>query len=157
MDCSMPGFPAQHKLLWKQLFLTSKLSLPLTLSVRARKRQGWAKNSLSTGNNSKVKVLSRVQLFATPRTVAYQAPLSMGFFQARVLEWVAISFSRGSSRPRDRTWVSSIADRRFTVWATRKAHAGNSGNNENEADWSWRDSGYFSCRSHFHNMRVSSL
>ena len=40
-------------------------------------------------------------------------------FQARVLEWVAISFSRGCSQPRDRTWVSRIAGRRFTVWATR--------------------------------------
>ena len=39
-------------------------------------------------------------------------------FQARVLEWVAISFSRGSSRPRDRTQVSCIAGRCFTVWAT---------------------------------------
>ena len=43
-------------------------------------------------------------------------------FQARILEWVAISFSRRSSRPRDRTWVSRIAGRRFTVWATREAH-----------------------------------
>ena len=43
-----------------------------------------------------------------------------GIFKARVLEWVAISFSRGSSRPRDRTWVSNIADRCFTIWATRK-------------------------------------
>ena len=34
--------------------------------------------------------------FAIPWTVAHQAPLSMGFFQARILEWVAISFSRGS-------------------------------------------------------------
>ena len=33
-----------------------------------------------------------------------------GIFQARVLEWVAISFSRGSSRPRDQTWVSRIVD-----------------------------------------------
>ena len=41
--------------------------------------------------------------------------------QARVLEWVAISFSRGSSRPRDRTQVSRIVGRRFTVWATREA------------------------------------
>ena len=40
-------------------------------------------------------------------------------FQARVLNWVAISFSRGSSRPRDQTWVSLIVGRRFTVWATR--------------------------------------
>ena len=44
-----------------------------------------------------------------------------GIFQARVLEWGAISFSRGSSRPRDQTWVSRVADRRFTVWATREA------------------------------------
>ena len=39
-------------------------------------------------------------------------------FQAIVLEWIAISFSRGSSQPRDRTRVSRIVDRRFTVWAT---------------------------------------
>ena len=42
-------------------------------------------------------------------------------FQARTLEWVAISFSMGSSWPRDRTQVSCIAGRRFTLWATRKA------------------------------------
>ena len=43
-----------------------------------------------------------------------------GIFQAIVLEWIAISFSRGSSRPRDRTQVSCIVDRRFTVWAISK-------------------------------------
>ena len=43
-----------------------------------------------------------------------------GIFQAIVLEWIAISFSRGSSQPRDRTWVSRIADRRFTIWGTRE-------------------------------------
>ena len=41
-----------------------------------------------------------------------------GIFQARALEWVAISFSRGSSQPRDQTQVSRIVGRRFTVWAT---------------------------------------
>ena len=44
-----------------------------------------------------------------------------GIFQARVLEWVAISFSRGSSRPRDQTQVSHIVGRRFTHWATGEA------------------------------------
>ena len=44
---------------------------------------------------------SRVRLFATPQTVAHQGPLSMGVLQARILEWVAIPFSRGSSQPRD--------------------------------------------------------
>ena len=43
-----------------------------------------------------------------------------GIFQARVLEWVAISFSRGSSLPRDWTWISRIVGRCFP-WATREA------------------------------------
>ena len=41
--------------------------------------------------------------------IAYQAPPSMQVFQARILEWVAISFSR------DLTQVSRIVDRRFTI------------------------------------------
>ena len=44
-----------------------------------------------------------------------------GVFEARVLEWVAISFSRRSSQHRDRTWVSCIVGRRFTVWASGKS------------------------------------
>ena len=40
-----------------------------------------------------------------------------GIFQARVLEWVAISFSRGSSQPRDRTWFSLILGRRSNLRA----------------------------------------
>ena len=44
-----------------------------------------------------------------------------GIFGARILEWVAVPFSRGSSQPRDWTQVSHIADRFFTVWATREA------------------------------------
>jgi len=43
-----------------------------------------------------------------------------GIFQAIVLEWFAISFSRWSSQPRDWTPVSRIVDRRFTVWASRE-------------------------------------
>ena len=42
-------------------------------------------------------------------------------FQARVLEWVAISFTRGSSHPRGWTWVSCIAGGFFTIWAPREA------------------------------------
>ena len=49
----------------------------------------------STSFVIEVMSLSHVGLFATPWTAAYQAPPSMGFFQTRVLEWVAISFSRG--------------------------------------------------------------
>ena len=46
-------------------------------------------------------------------------------FQARILEWVVIPFSRGSSQPRDRTWASCIASRFFTLWATREAQHSN--------------------------------
>ena len=46
-----------------------------------------------------------------------------GILQARILEWVAVSFSRGSSRPRNRTHVSLIAGRRFNLWATREAES----------------------------------
>ena len=42
--------------------------------------------------------------------------------QARILEWVAFSFSRGSFQPRDSTQVSHIAGGFFTSWATREAH-----------------------------------
>ena len=65
---------------------------------------------------------SRVQLFVTPWTVACQAPSVHGILQARILEWVAIPFSRGFSWPRDRTQVSSIAGRFFTIWATRETN-----------------------------------
>ena len=46
-----------------------------------------------------------------------------GTFQARILEWVAISFSRGSSQPRDWTQVSCTARSFFPIWATCKAHS----------------------------------
>ena len=46
-----------------------------------------------------------------------------GILQARILEWVAISFSRGSSLPGDGTQVSCIAGRFFTNWATREAQS----------------------------------
>ena len=68
----------------------------------------------------KVKSLSHVQLFAT-LDCSLSGSSVHGIFQARVLEWIAISFSRGSSRPRNRTRVSHIAGRLFTLWITREA------------------------------------
>ena len=44
-----------------------------------------------------------------------------GILQARIQEWVAIPFSRGSSQPRDRTHISCITGRFFTIWVTRDA------------------------------------
>ena len=55
--------------------------------------------------------------------VDYSLPGSSdhGIFQARVLEWVAMSFSSRSSWPRDQTRVSRIVVKRFAVWAAREA------------------------------------
>ena len=44
-----------------------------------------------------------------------------GILQVGILGWVAISFSRGSSWPRDGTWISCISGRLFTIWATKEA------------------------------------
>ena len=43
-----------------------------------------------------------------------------GILRARILEWIAIPFSRGSSRPRDQTWVFCVTGRQ-TIWATRES------------------------------------
>ena len=61
------------------------------------------------------------QLYPTPcNPVDYSPPGSYvhGILQARTLEWVAISFSRGSSQPRDQTRASRFVGRCFNRWAT---------------------------------------
>ena len=66
-------------------------------------------------------LLTHVQLFATPWTIACPTPVPTGILQATILEWVAMPSSRGSSQPRNCTQVSHIAGGFFTVWATREA------------------------------------
>ena len=92
------------------------ISLALECVVNAlpqSRRQG-------SERNWKWKSLSHVQLSVTPWTVVH------GILQARILEWVAFPFSRGSSQPRYQTQVSHIAGGFFTSWATR------------EAQWKWK-------------------
>ena len=76
-------------------------------------------------NKVKVKSLSRVRFFATPWTSSLQGCSLHGILQARVLEWVAISFSKGSSRPRDQTRVSCIPGRRFNLLSHRPKNVHN--------------------------------
>ena len=52
---------------------------------------------------------------ATPWTVAHQSSFVRGILQMKILEWVAIPFSRGPSGPRDQTWISCIAGGFFTI------------------------------------------
>ena len=65
--------------------------------------------------------LTKCQTLCNPMDWSLPGSSAHGIFQARVLEWVAISFSRGSSWPRDRTWVFLVAGRHFTIWATWEA------------------------------------
>ena len=63
----------------------------------------------------------------TSFTLSYHDPMGYtvhGILQARILEWVAVPFSRGSSQPRDHTQVSLTAGGFFTSWATREAQRG---------------------------------
>ena len=65
----------------------------------------------------KVKSLSRVRLCDSVDCNLLGFSVH-GILQAGILEWIAISFSKGASRPRDRTQVSRIGGRRFNLWAT---------------------------------------
>jgi len=77
----------------------------------------WTASRSSSGSSEVTQLcltLCDLMDCSLPRSSAH------GIFQARVLEWVAISFSRGSSRPRDRTQVSHIAGRLYHL-----CHQGN--------------------------------
>ena len=76
------------------IFLTQELNQGL---LHCRKIFNQLSYQRSTYNATVLCLVSHVGLFATPWTEAHQAPLSMGFSQARILGWVAIPFSGGSS------------------------------------------------------------
>ena len=89
--------------------------------------KGWLKVSSQTNRLTFIESVKPTQLCLTSWTVAHQAPSVHGILsktisvQARILEWVTISFSRDSSWPRDQTWISYIAGILFTIWATKEA------------------------------------
>ena len=70
---------------------------------------------------SEVKVTQLCLTLCNPKDCSLSGPSTHGLFQARILEWVAIPFSRGSSQPRDWTQVSNIAGRFFSIWITKEA------------------------------------
>ena len=64
--------------------------------------------------------LSRVQL-CNPMDCSPPGSSVLGILRARILEWLAVPFSRESSQPRGQTQISCIAGWFFTIWATREA------------------------------------
>ena len=93
--------------------------VPVYLWLRGFPRHGAFRAKM--GKWSEVKVAQLCPIRSDPMDYTVH-----GILQARVLEWVAFPFSRGSSQPRDQTQVSHIAGGFFTSWATRKAHNGKS-------------------------------
>ena len=94
---------------------------PLFKSMVSEKITG---SELSVRIGEKMLLFSHLVMshsFATPWTVACQAPLCMGF-PRQILVRVAVSFSRGSSQPRNRTHVSCIGRWVLYHWATWEAH-----------------------------------
>ena len=69
----------------------------------------------------KVLVAQSCPILCNPMDCSLPGSSVHGILQAKILEWVVISFSRGSFQPRNRTQVSCTADRFFTLWATREA------------------------------------
>ena len=87
--------------------------LPIVLSSTFFSCMHLAKPK-SSYSQGKVKSLSRVRL-CDPVDCSLPSSSVHGILHARILEWVAISFSRGSSQPRDQTLVSHIAGRCFNL------------------------------------------
>ena len=69
----------------------------------------------------KIEVAQSCPTLCDPMDCSLPGSSLHGILQARVLEWVDISFSRGSSRFKDQTQVFHIPGRRFNLWATREA------------------------------------
>ena len=125
--CQAPlfmGFPMQES--WTRLPFPSPGNLP----VPRIKHECPAPLSLRqiiyhwvTGNiDIEIVVAQSCPTLCDPMDCSLPGSSIHGIFQARVLEWVAISFSRRSSWLRDRTRVSRIVGRCFTIWATREVH-----------------------------------
>ena len=106
---------------WKKncIYVARKLYLCMHLSEACIYSQGdmYKKIDSNVACNRK----SNESILCNPMDCSPPGSSLHGILQARILEWVAISFSRGSSQPRDRTWVSCITGRFFTIWAIREA------------------------------------
>ena len=112
---SRKHWPFSHVKTWERksrksyhLVLPALFLLPYTGQERKKK---------------KVKVLVTQLCPTLCNPIDYSMPGSSvhGILQARILEWVTISYSRGSSPLGNQTWLSCIAGRFFTIWTTREA------------------------------------
>ena len=108
MNRSMPGFPVHHQL----LELTQTHIHRVSDAIQP-----------SHPYLSETEVAQLCLTLCDPMDCSLPGSFVCGIFQVIVLDWIAISFCRGSSQPRDWTQVSHVVDRHFTVWATREVRS----------------------------------
>ena len=102
MNCNIPGFHVLHY-------------LPEFVKVKLMSFQSEMADFV-------VVVISHIQFFCDPMDCSLPGPSVHGISQARILKWVAISFSWGSSWPRDQTHPSCIAGGFFTTKSPGKSN-----------------------------------
>ena len=109
------------------LVTTVRLGIILNVGETAVTEADQVYNKIPAGkkktlNHIWVKVAQSCPTFCDPTGCSLPGSLVPEIFQARMLEWVAISFSRGPSQPRNRTQVSCLEGSFFTVWTIREAN-----------------------------------
>ena len=128
MDCSPPVFSVLEIF---QARILEWVAIPF--SRESSQPRDWTQVSCIAGRFFTIGATSEAQIIQVKMLVTQSCltlcdPMDcsppvfsvLEIFQARILEWVAIPFSRGSSWPRYQTWVSHTAGRFFTIWATKQ-------------------------------------
>ena len=111
----------QLQIYWNLLYTVFYLPLFNKIGKVSHGMITFGKSCTWWGRQSEGEVAQSCPTLYDPMDCSLSGSSVHGIFQARVLEWIAISFSRVSSWPRNQTRVSRITGRHFTIWATREA------------------------------------
>ena len=115
--------PDSQVLLHYLLLVWTEVALKIKLRIETNNKFLECNNYWLTSEDERLHVYNSPSVMFDslwPHGLQPSGSFVYGILQARTLEWVAIPFSWGSSQPKNRTLVSSIAGRFFTIWATRE-------------------------------------
>ena len=119
------GVLLSHKKYWNNVICSNMDGPTDSLSEIVRKRQiydtAYTESKKKNDINEKVKVAQSCLILCDPLDYSLSGSCAHRILQARILEWVAVPFSRRCSQPRYQTQVSHIAGGFFTIWTTKEA------------------------------------